>query len=204
MNDDNPLGGRSAADWRNAIPLIDDLVALKELSWFNPGIAPTAQALADVGLDASDVAAASARLQRFAPWIARVFPETQSAGGLIESGIAALPALQAALCREAGIAPQGALWLKKDSHLPISGSIKARGGMYEVLAHAERLALAAGLLQEDDDYARLDSDAFRAFLSAFTRYPPNAWRCDSPALGTSVASERAAASTTPGSSSSNA
>ena len=164
MNDDNPLGGRGAADWRNAIPLIDDLVALKELSWFNPGIAPTAQALADVGLDASDVAAASARLQRFAPWIARVFPETQAAAGLIESGIAALPALQAALCREAGIAPQGALWLKKDSHLPISGSIKARGGMYEVLAHAERLALAAGLLREDDDYARLDSDAFRAFF----------------------------------------
>ncbi|MDM0119450.1 D-serine ammonia-lyase [Variovorax arabinosiphilus] len=164
MNDDNTLGGRSAAEWRNAIPLIDDLVALKELSWFNPGIAPTAQALADVGLDASDVAAASARLQRFAPWIARVFPETQPAGGLIESGIVALPAMQAVLCRDAGIAPQGALWLKKDSHLPISGSIKARGGIYEVLAHAERLALATGLLHEDDDYARLDSDAFRAFF----------------------------------------
>ncbi|HEY9240140.1 MAG TPA: D-serine ammonia-lyase, partial [Burkholderiaceae bacterium] len=164
MNKDDTLGGRSAAEWRSAIPLIDELMALKELSWFNPGVAPTAQALADVGLDASDVAAASARLQRFAPWIARVFPETQAAGGLIESGLAALPAMQAALCREAGIAPQGALWLKKDSHLPISGSIKARGGIYEVLAHAERLALAAGLLREDDDYARLDSDAFRAFF----------------------------------------
>lgn len=164
MNDDNTLGGRTTAEWRRAIPLIDELIALKELSWFNPGIAPTAQALADVGLDASDVAAASARLQRFAPWIARVFPETQAAGGLIESGITALPAMQAALCREAGIAPQGALWLKKDSHLPISGSIKARGGIYEVLAHAERLARAAGLLHEGDDYARLDSDAFRDFF----------------------------------------
>lgn len=164
MNNDNTLGGRSAAEWRRAIPLIDDLVALKELSWFNPGIAPTVQALADVGLDASDVATASTRLQRFAPWIARVFPETQAAGGLIESGITALPALQAVLCRDAGISPQGALWLKKDSHLPISGSIKARGGIYEVLAQAERLALAAGLLHEDDDYARLDSDAFRAFF----------------------------------------
>src|SRR5690606_23218126 len=34
----------------------------------------------------------------------------------------------------------------------------------EVLKHAEDLALAAGLLSADDDYAKLDSDAFRAFF----------------------------------------
>jgi D-serine dehydratase len=159
------IAGRSAAAWRAEFPLIDELVALKELSWFNPGVASAEDALGDVGLCASDVAAASARLQRFSPWIARVFPETRAAGGLIESDIVALPALQAALFREAGIAPRGALWLKKDSHLPISGSIKARGGIYEVLAHAERLAVAAGLLREEDDHARLDSDALRAFFA---------------------------------------
>jgi len=158
------IAGRSAAAWRAEIPLIDTLVALEETSWFNPGIAPAAEALRDVGLDAADVAAASARLDRFAPWIARVFPQTQSARGRIESGIVAMPALQAALCREAGISPLGALWLKQDSHLPISGSIKARGGFYEVLAHAERLAVGAGLLREDEDHTRLDSDAFRAFF----------------------------------------
>ncbi|RZI64550.1 MAG: D-serine ammonia-lyase, partial [Variovorax sp.] len=161
-NDD--IAGRSAAAWRAEIPLIDTLSALEETSWFNPGIAPASEALRDVGLGADDVAAASARLDRFAPWIARVFPQTQAAGGLIESGIVAMPALQAALCREAGISPLGALWLKQDSHLPISGSIKARGGFYEVLAHAERLAVGAGLLREDEDHARLDSDAFRAFF----------------------------------------
>lgn len=54
--------------------------------------------------------------------------------------------------------------VKKDSHLPISGSIKARGGIYEVLAHAEKLALEAGLLQPDDDYTIFDSAPFRQFL----------------------------------------
>ncbi len=159
------IGGQTAAQWRADIPLIDDIVALKEVSWFNSGVAPAAQALADVGLTADDVGQASARLARFAPYIAQVFPVTRTAGGLIESEIAPLPRLQAALCDAASIAPRGQLWLKKDSQLPISGSIKARGGIHEVLALAERLAFDAGLLHLGDDYAVLDSAPFRAFFA---------------------------------------
>lgn len=73
-----------------------------------------------------------------------------------------MPALQ----RQLGLGP-GQLWLKADNELPISGSIKARGGIYEVLAHAEHLALQAGLLQPGDSYARLDSDAARAFFGQY-------------------------------------
>ena len=155
------------ATWRDDYPLINELIALKETSWFNPGIAPSAEALADVGLTADDVADASARLSRFAPYIARVFPETQASRGIIESGIMPIPHLQAVLAARYGIADNGSLWLKKDSHLPISGSIKARGGIYEVLKHAEGLAIREGLLKITDDYALLDSDDARAFFSRY-------------------------------------
>ncbi|MBP8923331.1 MAG: D-serine ammonia-lyase, partial [Thauera sp.] len=164
------IHGKSLEAWCASHPLIRDLVALRETSWFNPGIAPAATALADVGLGADDVADASARLQRFAPYIAKVFPETAAAGGIIESGIVPLPKLQRRLLEEAGktgeahLPAAGALWLKTDNALPISGSIKARGGIHEVLWHAERLALQAGLIREGDDYAALASESARAFF----------------------------------------
>lgn len=52
--------------------------------------------------------------------------------------------------------------------MPISGSIKARGGIYEVLAHAEKLALEAGLLTLDDDYSKLLSPEFKQFFSQYS------------------------------------
>lgn len=161
------IHGKPLAAWRASHPLINDLVALKETAWFNPGIAPAAEALNDVGLNAADVADASARLARFAPYIARVFPQTAAQRGIIESDLVALPHLQRALAQRYGVPVSGALWLKRDSHLPISGSIKARGGIYEVLKHAEDLAQAAGWLKPGDDYSKLDSDEARAFFSQY-------------------------------------
>ena len=159
--------GRPLDDWCSRYPLIRDMVALQDVTWFNPAAAPVAGALGDVGLTGADVADASARLTRFASYIRRAFPETEPSGGIIESDIQPLPRLQALLGERYGQTLEGALWLKRDSHLPISGSIKARGGIYEVLKHAEDLALAGGLLALDDDYAVLDSDRARAFFGGY-------------------------------------
>ncbi len=159
--------GRPLADWIAEFPLIADLVAQKETAWFNPGVAPVAEAISDVGLGLAEVEDASRRLQRFAPLLARFFPELEPSGGIIESGIAEIPAFSRALQSRWGYAPAGRLLLKMDSHLPVSGSIKARGGIYEVLKRAEDLALAAGLIRLDDDYSRLGDGDARAF---FARY----------------------------------
>ena len=119
--------------WVAQHPLLQRMVALEPITWFNPRATTLAAGLPHVGLTAADVAAAEQRLARFAPYLAAAFPETQPTGGIIESELVAIPAMQQALDRRYRLRLGGKLLLKKDSHLPISGSIKARGGIYEVL-----------------------------------------------------------------------
>ncbi|MFM4849057.1 D-serine ammonia-lyase [Aeromonas rivipollensis] len=149
-------------------PLVQSLIALEPVTWFNPNATTLAVGLPYVGLDQNDVADASARLARFAPYMCDAFPETRASKGILESEIAAIPAMQATLNARYGVELTGKLLLKKDSHLPISGSIKARGGIYEVLTHAERLAIKAGLLCEEDDYRKLFTDEFRQFFGQYS------------------------------------
>ncbi|MFM4829850.1 D-serine ammonia-lyase [Aeromonas rivipollensis] len=149
-------------------PLVQSLIALEPVTWFNPNATTLAVGLPYVGLDQRDVADASARLARFAPYMCDAFPETRVSKGILESEIAAIPAMQATLNARYGVELTGKLLLKKDSHLPISGSIKARGGIYEVLTHAERLAIKAGLLCEEDDYRKLFTDELRQFFGQYS------------------------------------
>ena len=52
--------------------------------------------------------------------------------------------------------------------MAVAGSVKARGGIYEVLKHSEELALSKGLLKsEDDDYMKLASKEGREFFSKY-------------------------------------
>lgn len=58
----------------------------------------------------------------------------------------------------------GSAFIKADHDLPVAGSIKARGGIYEILVYAEKMGVAAGLMQPDGDpYALLTSTARQAF-----------------------------------------
>lgn len=154
--------------WLNEHPLLQTLVALKETEWFNPKMDTAAQALPKVGLSSADIADASARLKRFAPYLAEVFPATRTQAGVVESPLMAVSGLQARLTQHYGQALAGQLWLKCDSQLPISGSIKARGGIYEVLKQAETLALASGKWHLEDDYRALNSDAWRAYFGQYS------------------------------------
>lgn len=149
-------------------PLLEDLIALKETTWFNPSTTSLAEGLPYVGLTTEDVQDAHARLDRFAPYLTQAFPETAATGGIIESELVAIPAMKVRLEKAFSQPISGDLLLKKDSHLPISGSIKARGGIYEVLTHAEKLAINAGLLKTSDDYRKLLTPEFRQFFSQYS------------------------------------
>ncbi|MCE3217492.1 D-serine ammonia-lyase [Vibrio diabolicus] len=149
-------------------PLLAPLIDLKEVCWFNPNITSLAEGLPYVRLDEKDIQAASERLARFAPYLMKAFPETEASYGIIESSVVDVPKMKVRLEQQYDTPILGRLMLKKDSHLPISGSIKARGGIYEVLTHAEKLAFEAGLLCETDDYSKLFSNEFRQFFKQYS------------------------------------
>lgn len=149
-------------------PLVEKLIQLEPVEWFNPNITTLEEGLPYVGLNQEDVQAASDRLARFAPYLCQAFPETRKTQGILESELVEIPTMKTALETRYQQKIQGKLWLKKDSHLPISGSIKARGGIYEVLAHAEKLAIEKGLLQPSEDYSKLYSPEYRQFFSQYS------------------------------------
>ncbi|WP_050905510.1 D-serine ammonia-lyase [Vibrio campbellii] len=149
-------------------PLVKRLIDLEEVVWFNPNITTLEEGLPYVGLGAANIKDASERLKRFAPYLMKAFPETAASNGIIESNVVEIDKMKSCLGAQYGTQILGRLMLKKDSHLPISGSIKARGGIYEVLTHAEKLAIEAGLLNESDDYRKLFSEEFRQFFQQYS------------------------------------
>ncbi|MHC0041979.1 D-serine ammonia-lyase [Vibrio campbellii] len=149
-------------------PLVKRLIDLEEVVWFNPNITTLEEGLPYVGLGAANIKDASERLKRFAPYLMKAFPETAASNGIIESNVVEIDKMKSCLEAQYGTQILGRLMLKKDSHLPISGSIKARGGIYEVLTHAEKLAIEAGLLSESDDYSKLFSEEFRQFFQQYS------------------------------------
>lgn len=142
----------------------------KELCWVNPYKLPFAftDALCQLVVTDEAIADAEKRLLRFAPFIKKYFPETEPDDGLIESPLREIPKMKTSLQETYGCEIPGNLYLKMDSHLAIAGSVKARGGIYEVLKHAEDLCIAAGKISVTDNYEKFADPAIREFLSGYT------------------------------------
>ena len=151
----------------NQYPLLHEIKALQEVLWINGHLQPFAQVKDKMVLGMADIIDASDRLTRFAPFIKAAFPETAGTDGIIESPLRELEHITEGIEKYFNVQAEGKLLLKCDSELPISGSIKARGGIYEVLKHAEDLAIEAGMLSKTDDYAVLATDKFSAFFSQY-------------------------------------
>lgn len=161
------IAGKSIGQWFSTHPLLCRMERREEVFWFNPGTKPAGRVLPLLDIGTSDIEDAAGRLSRFAPFIAKAFPETEQSEGIIESPLQPIPGLHDALSKRYNLELPGRLMLKCDGHLPISGSIKARGGIHEVLKHAEFLALKEGLLSLRDNYACL---AEKRFVDFFGQY----------------------------------
>ena len=149
-------------------PLITSMQQHEEVIWFNPKLANTESALRNLSVTREMVEEASGRLDRLASYIQVAFPETSRAHGIIESPLIAIPKMAEGLKKSSQTDFSGELLLKCDNDLPISGSIKARGGIYEVLKIAETLAIREGLLTQADDYSVIAEEEFQQFFSNYT------------------------------------
>ncbi len=146
-----------------AHPLVSEMSEYNEIFWLNEKNKEAAQA----PFSMNDIDDAQARLARFAPYIRAAFPETLKTGGIIESDLVELSALKPSLESMYGSFP-GKLFLKCDSHLAVSGSVKARGGIYEVLKFAEEVAMSHGMLKAEDDYSVLLEAPFRQLFGQYS------------------------------------
>lgn len=145
--------------------VLNDVIELKPVVWMNPKKVQSSIALEGMELKYDDILDAESRLERFAPLIKRLFPETED--GIIESELVEIPSMKNEIEKRYNKKINNKFLLKCDSHLKIAGSIKARGGIYEVLKHAEELALSSGRLSIEEDYSKLGNESFRRFFSDY-------------------------------------
>ena len=150
---------RTLEQWFASFPLLEDVVAYREVLWQPDSLAPASEMLSRLPFGLSAMEDAANRLERFRPLVAELFPETAMAGGLIESEIRKIPHMGQA------IGYDGRLLIKLDSDLPIAGSVKARGGIYEILKLAERVACSELGFGFDADYRLLATPAYRQVFS---------------------------------------
>lgn len=137
-----------------------------EQLWINPRLEDTEQANNNAPYSFTELQDVEDRFHRFAPFIQLIYPETKPRHGILESEMTKIDQMKAWLEKEYDQEVTGDFYIKRDDLLPVSGTIKSRGAIYEVLKHAETLALEEGLLKStEEDYSIFASEEFKLFFS---------------------------------------
>src|SRR6056297_2021714 len=161
------IQGKSIKEWAQEYPLLTKIMDTKEVFWLNPDYREVKNNKV-LELTMVDIKEADARLRRFAPYIKKVFPETKASHGIIESELVNIDGFKTELFDIFNMQIPGQLYIKRDDNLPIAGSIKARGGIYEVLKYAESLALENNLITKDDNYELFTNQEFKELFSHYS------------------------------------
>ncbi|WP_142826607.1 D-serine ammonia-lyase [Planococcus soli] len=153
--------------WIEKYPLLKNVMDLEPVIWLNPNLQKMAD-MTGLPVNLEDMEQAERLWQRFAPYLATEFPETATVKGVVESPLREISNMKQQLQERWGGEIAGGLFLKCDNDLPIAGSIKARGGVYEVLHHAEKLAVEAGIISTEQSYEQFSSERFKQFFSQYS------------------------------------
>lgn len=159
---------KNIQEMEDKFPLIKDMEQAREVIWINPHLSSMKEIVKKQSLSMADIDDAERRWDRFAPFIRRAFSETEESGGQIESPLKEIPKMKQCLNEKWKAELDGRLLLKMDSDLAVAGSVKARGGIYEILKHSEALLLSKGMLKEGESYEKLALPEFRKFFSQYS------------------------------------
>lgn len=165
MNSKKIIAGKTIEEWVKQYPILKLILTTQEVFWLNPAYQEQRKR---PSITIEKIQEAERRFQRFAPFIATVFPETAPTNGIIESDLVPIPQMKKYLEAQYQQPLLGNFWVKCDGHLPISGSIKSRGGIHEVLKYAETLALQNHLITVEDSYQIFASEKLKNFFSQYT------------------------------------
>lgn len=125
--------------------------------WPNPRVKPSIEGFAVSPSSRQIVEESRAAWDSFAPLLARLFPELEESGGQV---ISPLLKLDENIAKSKGL-PSARTYLKADHLLPLTGTVKSRGGLFEVLTFAEATARAKGLLAYGDSLEQLATTAIQ-------------------------------------------
>ncbi|MBS4536466.1 D-serine ammonia-lyase [Clostridium sp. D2Q-14] len=148
--------------------LMSQLKRYNEVFWINNSLQPFQMLKDELPIAEEKISDAEKRLTRFSKYFIQEFSETRSNGGIIDSELTFIPNMQSHMEDRYNSKINGKLFIKQDNNLAVAGSIKARGGIYEVLKYAEHLALENGLITKDSDYSELSLQKSKDFFSQYT------------------------------------
>jgi D-serine dehydratase len=119
--------------------------------WLRP---KDAQSINETPIRQEEIREAEQRLKRFRPVLAALFPAT-GWDGRIRSALLDYP-------QQEGLP---SMLVKADHDLPMTGSVKARGGVYELLCRIETIALTEGIVKPGEGLTPLLNPAVRMLFS---------------------------------------
>lgn len=152
-------------EWIAKHPELEPVIKAQPTFWLNPGqkimhdhfYLPLGRKEMDEGYEF---------MEKYAPFIAQIFPETKKSDGRIFSPLREIEKFKLFRNNLGKTINTGRMFLKCDNELPVAGSIKARGGFFEVLRFAHKLSKKEGLItgNEAGDFSR------REFKELFSKY----------------------------------